>query len=81
MFCRLLAVCVRVYPRFDDKTVQHDIKMWPFKVVEKETRPFIAINLGGAEKHFSPEEISAMVLTKMKVRLLGGAGARAQSFP
>jgi heat shock protein 5 len=46
--------------------VQHDIKMWPFKVVDKDTRPFIAITLNGGEKLFSPEEISAMVLTKMK---------------
>ncbi len=52
--------------RFDDKTVQHDMKMWPFKVVNKDTRPFIAIEIGGTEKYFSPEEISAMVLTKMK---------------
>ena len=52
--------------RFDDKTVQHDMKMWPFKVVNKDSRPFIAIELSGVEKVFSPEEVSAMILTKMK---------------
>jgi len=52
--------------KFDDKTVQHDMKMWPFKVVNKDSRPFIAIEIAGSEKLFSPEEISAMVLTKMK---------------
>ncbi len=42
------------------------MKMWPFKVVEKHRRPYIAVDIDGDEKHFSPEEISAMVLTKMK---------------
>jgi endoplasmic reticulum chaperone BiP len=52
--------------RFDDKTVQHDMKMWPFKVIDKDTRPFIVIPLNSGDKTFSPEEISAMVLVKMK---------------
>ena len=64
-------VFTRVYdclawPRYDDKTVQHDIKMWPFKVVNRDSRPYIAVQLNSGEKQFSPEEISAMVLTKMK---------------
>jgi len=51
---------------YDDKTVQHDMKMWPFKVVNKDGRPFISVELSGVDKVFSPEEVSAMVLTKMK---------------
>jgi heat shock protein 5 len=42
------------------------MKLWPFKVVDKESRPYISINVGGSDKLFSAEEISAMVLTKMK---------------
>lgn len=37
------------------------------KVIEKKTKPHIQIDIGGGQmKTFAPEEISAMVLTKMK---------------
>jgi L1 cell adhesion molecule like protein len=39
---------------------------WPFQVVEKDGSPLIKVNYLGDEKTFSPQEISAMVLTKMK---------------
>jgi len=53
--------------RFSDSTVQDDMKHWPFKVVCKEgDKPFIQVNYKGETKTFSPEEISSMVLTKMK---------------
>lgn len=39
---------------------------WPFKVVEKEGAPHISVEYFGEEKTFSPQEISAMVLSKMK---------------
>ena len=42
------------------------MKMWPFKVTQKGDRPYISVQLNSGEKSFSPEEISAMVLTKMK---------------
>ena len=42
------------------------MKMWPFKVTQKGDRPYITVQLNSGEKSFSPEEISAMVLTKMK---------------
>lgn len=51
--------------RFDDPAVQADMKHWPFKVVDKSGKPAIRIVARG-EKDFFPEEISAMVLSKMK---------------
>merc|ERR1712076_266267 len=49
-----------------DKHVQSDMKHFPFKVVEKRGKPNIEANVRGKQQTFSPEEISAMVLTKMK---------------
>merc|ERR1712033_105470 len=48
-------------------SVQNDIKFYPFKVIEKSSKPHIKIETGSqGEKTFAPEEISAMVLGKMK---------------
>ncbi|XP_059158277.1 heat shock protein 70 B2-like [Physella acuta] len=52
--------------KFTDKTVQGDMKLWPFKVVESEGRPKIEAEYKGERKLFAPEEISSMVLTKMR---------------
>ncbi|XP_021767246.1 heat shock 70 kDa protein-like [Chenopodium quinoa] len=53
--------------RFSDATVQADMKHWPFKVVPGPAdKPMIVVNYKGEEKQFAPEEISSMVLTKMK---------------
>eukprot|EP01125_Pyxidicula_operculata_P022299 TRINITY_DN903_c0_g1_i3.p1 TRINITY_DN903_c0_g1~~TRINITY_DN903_c0_g1_i3.p1 ORF type:complete len:643 (-),score=181.43 TRINITY_DN903_c0_g1_i3:21-1949(-) len=52
--------------RFTDPIVQEDMKHWPFKVIGKEDKPHIQVNYKGELKTFSAEEISAMVLTKMK---------------
>jgi heat shock protein 5 len=51
---------------FKDKTVQKDMKMWPFGVINKNSRPYIVVDVNGEKKEFAPEEISAMVLKKMK---------------
>ncbi|CAF1053854.1 unnamed protein product [Didymodactylos carnosus] len=51
---------------YSDPTVQQDIKHFPFQVVEKNSKPIIKINTGNSEKMFAPEEISAMVLGKMR---------------
>uniref|UniRef100_A0A914VK99 Uncharacterized protein n=1 Tax=Plectus sambesii TaxID=2011161 RepID=A0A914VK99_9BILA len=51
---------------FSDHTVQGDIKLWPFKVIDKSNKPFVQVKVGNTDKQFSPEEISAMVLGKMK---------------
>ncbi|KAL3678049.1 hypothetical protein R1sor_021005 [Riccia sorocarpa] len=53
--------------RYSDPTVQHDIKLWPFKVQPGPgDKPMIYVQYKGEEKEFSAEEISSMVLTKMK---------------
>jgi len=51
-----------------DKAVQNDIKFYPFKVIEKSSKPHVKVETGAdkGEKTFAPEEISAMVLGKMK---------------
>jgi len=55
--------------KFKDPIVQADIKLWPFKVVSdgsKDDKPMIEVLYQGKEKRFHPEEISSMVLVKMK---------------
>jgi heat shock protein 5 len=51
---------------YKDPTVQQDIKLWPFQVVEKNTKPHVRLMVNNEPKLFAPEEISAMVLVKMK---------------
>nr|CAB3501250.1 unnamed protein product [Digitaria exilis] len=53
--------------RFSDDCVQQDMTSWPFKVVAgRDDRPMISVRSRGEEKQFAPEQISAMVLAKMK---------------
>merc|ERR1712066_1134294 len=52
--------------RFKDSTVQKDIKLLPFKIVDKGGKPLIAVNVKNEEKTMPPEEVSAMILVKMK---------------
>jgi L1 cell adhesion molecule like protein len=53
--------------KFDDPSIQNDMKHWPFKVIAKEGgKPNLQVVYKGETKTFSPEEISAMVLVKMK---------------
>lgn len=53
--------------RFDDPTVQDDMKHWPFKVINGVGgKPTIEVTFQGQKKTFHPEEISSMVLIKMK---------------
>jgi heat shock protein 5 len=49
-----------------DASVQHDIKYFPFKVIDKNSKPHIKVDTTQGEKIFAAEEISAMVLNKMK---------------
>ena len=52
---------------FSDPIVQSDCKLWPFKVVAgAQDKPMIEVNYQGEDKKFHPEEISSMVLSKMK---------------
>lgn len=53
--------------KFDDPEVQKDMKLLPYKIVNKEGKPYIQVKIKDGEvKVFSPEEISAMILGKMK---------------
>merc|ERR1712167_521742 len=52
---------------FDDPDVQKDMKHWPFTVKKGPSgKPMIEVQYKGESKEFGAEEISAMVLTKMK---------------
>ena len=51
---------------FDDPTVQSDRKNWPFQVIKESGRPKFRVQSKETWKTFTPEEISSMVLTKMK---------------
>jgi L1 cell adhesion molecule like protein len=53
--------------KFTDKTVQSDVKLWPFKVeAGSDDKPMIVVQYKGETKKFQAEQISSMVLTKMK---------------
>uniref|UniRef100_A0A669BYC6 Heat shock protein family A (Hsp70) member 8b n=1 Tax=Oreochromis niloticus TaxID=8128 RepID=A0A669BYC6_ORENI len=52
--------------RFDDSVVQSDMKHWPFTVINDASRPKVKVEYKGETKTFYPEEISSMVLLKMK---------------
>jgi len=52
--------------RFDDESVQKDMKSWPFTVKDSDGKPKITATFKNELKEFDPEEISSMVLTHMK---------------
>ncbi|XP_069987966.1 heat shock 70 kDa protein cognate 4-like [Penaeus vannamei] len=52
--------------KFEDATVQSDMKHWPFAVINEGGKPKLRVEFKGESKSFNPEEISSMVLTKMK---------------
>uniref|UniRef100_A0A1B0GHD1 Putative heat shock 70 kDa protein cognate 2 n=1 Tax=Lutzomyia longipalpis TaxID=7200 RepID=A0A1B0GHD1_LUTLO len=52
--------------KFDDPKIQDDMKHWPFQVINDCGKPKISVEFKGEVKKFAPEEISSMVLTKMK---------------
>lgn len=51
---------------WDDKEVQRDLKLFPYKIIKKDNKPFIEVKYKKEKKVYSPEEISAMILEKMK---------------
>jgi heat shock protein 5 len=53
--------------KFSDKTVQSDLKLLPFKIISKEERPYIEVDVKGDRQAFSPEEVSSMILGKMRL--------------
>jgi endoplasmic reticulum chaperone BiP len=52
--------------KYTDTTVQHDKKLLPYEIVNKDGKPYVQVIFKGEKKTYSPEEISAMILTKMK---------------
>lgn len=52
--------------RFSEPSVQSDKKLLPYQIVDREGRPYIQVSIANELRQFSPEEISAMVLMKMK---------------
>ncbi|VDO02967.1 unnamed protein product, partial [Rodentolepis nana] len=52
--------------RFEDQVVQDDMKHWPFRVINSGGKPKIEVEYKGEKKSFFAEEISSMVLLKMK---------------
>jgi len=52
--------------KFEDATVQADMKHWPFEVITEGGKPKLQVEYKGEKKAFFPEEVSSMVLTKMR---------------
>jgi len=52
--------------KFNEPSVQSDMKHWPFDVIDQSTKPVIRVEYKAEQKTFSPEEVSSMVLVKMK---------------
>jgi L1 cell adhesion molecule like protein len=53
--------------KIDDANIQADMQHWPFRVMAKDGgKPHVQVEFKGEQKTFSPEEISAIILTKMK---------------
>ncbi|KAL4909162.1 hypothetical protein BDW74DRAFT_165754 [Aspergillus multicolor] len=52
--------------KYDESEIQKDIKNYPFKVVNKDGKPMVRVEVNQTPKTLSPEEVSAMVLGKMK---------------
>jgi len=65
---RTIYVAKRLIGRnYDEQEVQRDIKWVPYDVVSKSGKPYVQVDMPGAPaKKLSPEEVSAMILTKMK---------------
>merc|ERR1712159_439264 len=52
--------------KFSDDTVQKDMKLMPFTIKSKDGKPYVEVEVKGSRKLYYPEEISAMILGKMK---------------
>ncbi|XP_060111397.1 heat shock 70 kDa protein-like [Heteronotia binoei] len=65
--------------KFDDPTVQSDMKHWPFRVISEGGKPKVQVEYKAETKSFFPEEISSMVLTKMKEIAEAYLGRKVQS--
>merc|ERR1711871_1715214 len=52
--------------KFTDDTVQKDIKLLPYDIKSKDGKPYVEVDVKGTRKQYAPEEVSAMILGKMK---------------
>merc|ERR1719395_161913 len=52
--------------KYTDKTVKADKKLFPFELVDKDGKPYVRVDVSGEKKTFAPEEVSAMILGKMR---------------
>lgn len=52
--------------RYDDPIVKKDVESWPFEVVDQGGSPVVQVDYLGEKKTFTPQEVSSMVLMKMK---------------
>ena len=52
--------------KFSDKTVQADKKLFPFDLVNKKGKPYVEVTVDGKKQQFAPEEVSSMILQKMR---------------
>merc|ERR1719253_1662879 len=57
--------------KYSDKTVQADKKLFPFDLVNKKGKPFVQVTINGEKKAFAPEEVSSMILQKMRATAEG----------
>ncbi|CAH6721316.1 heat shock protein Ssa2p [[Candida] jaroonii] len=62
--------------KFNEEQLQSDIKHYPFKVLNKGEKPVIEVEFKGEKKTFTPEEISSMILSKMKETAEGYLGSK-----
>jgi len=52
--------------KYSDKSVQADKKLFPYGIVSKDDKPYVEVTIEGKKRQFAPEEVSAMILNKMK---------------
>jgi len=52
--------------KYSDKSVQADKKLFPYTIVSKDDKPYVEVIIEGKKRQFAPEEVSAMILNKMK---------------
>jgi len=52
--------------KYSDPSVQADKKLVPYEIVSQQDKPMVQITIGGKKSNYAPEEISAMILAKMK---------------
>jgi len=64
---------------YSEESVQSDMKLWPFKVNDNNGKPAIEVEVDGSVKTYMPEEISSMVLTKMKQIAEGFLGKKIEN--